>query len=186
MYGVEILVQEHEHIMRMAEVMREASLALLEGKDVNKDDFESMIDFVRNYADKHHHGKEEDLLFLYMREELGKIGENLIQHGMLVEHDLGRLHIRQLEEAINEYEETKSNMAKLNIITNAVCYSDLIKRHIGKENEVVFPYGEKNVSEESRDKVNVVTKEIEDKAKKEGIQAKYLGILEQLEKTYLK
>ena len=27
------------------------------------DDFPRIIDFVRTYADKHHHGKEEDILF---------------------------------------------------------------------------------------------------------------------------
>ncbi len=185
MYGVEILVREHDNILRIAEVMRMASLAVLEGREVNTEDFEDMVEFVRNYADKHHHGKEEDILFVYMKNELGKVGENLIQHGMLVEHDLGRLHIKQLYEAAQEYKKSQSSMAKLDIITNAVCYSDLIKRHIGKENEVVFTYGEKNLSEESRNKVDVMTKEMEENAENEGIQKKYISLLEHLERIYL-
>ena len=185
MYGVEVLVKEHDNIMRLAKVMRKASLAILEGREVCVNDFYDMVDFVRNYADKHHHGKEEDILFLYMREELGKVGENLIQHGMLVEHDLGRLHIKQLYEALQEYRQSQSAMAKLDIITNAVSYSDLIKRHIAKENEVVFIYGEKNISEDSRNKVNMLTKEMEDKAEIEGIQRKYIELLEHLENSYL-
>ncbi len=184
MYGVKVLVEEHDNIMRMAEVMRLASLAVLEGRELNTSDFEAMADFVRNYADKHHHGKEEDILFQYMKEELGKIGENLIQHGMLVEHDLGRLHIRQMLEGIHEYKASKSNMAKLTIITNAVCYSDLIKRHIGKENEVVFTYGERSLKEDTIEKVNTLTKEKEEEAKKEGIQDKYLALLNRLEEIY--
>ncbi len=186
MNGVKVLVEEHDNIMRMAEVMRLASLAVLEGKEVNTSDFEAMADFVINYADKHHHGKEEDILFQYMKEELGKIGENLIQHGMLVEHDLGRLHIRQMMEGINEYKTSKSNMAKLTIITNAVSYSDLIKRHIGKENQVVFTYGEKNLKEETLLMVNTLTKKKEEEAKKEGIQEKYLSLLNKLEDIYIK
>lgn len=185
MYGVEILVLEHENILRMAEVMRKASLSVMEGNEVYPNDFIDMVDFVRNYADKHHHGKEEELLFVYMKEELGKMGENLIQHGMLVEHDLGRLFIRQLDEATNEYRNSGSKMSKMDIVVNAVAYSDLIKRHIGKENEVVFTYGEKHLSEESLTKVNTLTKEFEDKATENGVQEKYLSMLDNLEKKYL-
>ncbi len=184
MYGVEVLVKEHDNIMRMAEVMRMASLVVMEGQAVKPEDFRAMVEFVRMYADKHHHGKEEDILFVYMKKELGKVGENLIQHGMLVEHDLGRLHIKQLDEAIMEYEASESNMAKLDIIVNAVCYSDLIKRHIAKENEVVFTYGEKALSEGSKGIVDEQTKKMEDKASAEGTQEKYLTMLERLEQKY--
>lgn len=185
MYGVEILVSEHDNIVRMAEVMRKASLYVMEGNEVCPNDILDMVDFVRSYADKHHHGKEEEILFAYMLEELGKMGDNLIRHGMLVEHDLGRLFIRQLYEATLEYKNSKSKMAKLDIVVNATAYSDLIKRHIGKENEVVFTYGEKHLRKESLQKVDSLTKEIEDKALADGVQEKYLSILERLEKKYL-
>ena len=186
MYGVEILVKEHDNILRMAQVMRMASLSILEGKEVCSEDFLDMVDFVRNYADKHHHGKEEDILFVFMKEELGKVGENIIQHGMLVEHDLGRLHIKRLYEAVINYKNNPSNMDKVDIITNAVCYSDLIKTHIAKENEVVFTYGERQLCEESKNKVDEATKLMEDKAEEEGIQSKYLELLKRLEEIYIK
>lgn len=44
-------------------------------------------------ADEHHHGKEEKFLFPEMVERLGRIAENLVTHGMLVEHDRGRAHV---------------------------------------------------------------------------------------------
>lgn len=184
MFGVEILVEEHENIKRMAKVMRAASLHVLSGGNLIVEDFNQMKDFVRNYADKHHHKKEEDILFDYMKKELGKIAENLITHGMLVEHDLGRLHMSELEKALISFAEHPNEDAKLDVVVNATAYTYLIERHIEKENAVVFTYGEKNLSEQSRELVNEKTKNMEEEAKKAGIQNKYLDLLEQLEQKY--
>ncbi|ABX41883.1 hemerythrin domain-containing protein [Lachnoclostridium phytofermentans] len=185
MYGVDILVKEHENIKRMAKVMRAASLQVFNGEELVTKDFYQMLDFVRNYADKHHHKKEEDILFEYMKKELGKLAQNLITNGMLVEHDLGRLHMRELEAALQEYEANNSVDAKLDIVVNATAYTYLINRHIDKENEVVFTFGAKNLTEESRTIVDQRTKEMEEGATKEGVQDKYLKVLEELEKKYI-
>ncbi|WP_167959129.1 hemerythrin domain-containing protein [Anaerosporobacter faecicola] len=186
MYGVEVLVNEHDQIMRMANVMRRASLHVLNGGDLVVQDFDHMVDFVRNYADQHHHRKEEKLLFDYMVKELGNIGINLVKHGMLVEHDLGRLYMAELDQALRAYENDADNSdAKLDIITNTTAYTYLIKRHIAKENEVVFTFGEKNLKEESKAYIDKQTKIIEEEAQEIGVQVKYMGILEELEKKYL-
>jgi len=42
--------------------------------------FFSIIDFVRNYTDKHHHGKEESMLFNRMANELGEEAEKLVTY----------------------------------------------------------------------------------------------------------
>lgn len=76
MYGVDLLVKEHENIKRMAVVMRAASLHVLNGGDLVVEDFDKMVDFVRNYADKHHHKKEEDILFDYMKRNLVRLQKN--------------------------------------------------------------------------------------------------------------
>jgi len=86
------MIQEHEAIQRMLAVIRKYCYKILKSTKVEYEDFYKIIDFVRNYADKHHHGKEETMLFNRMMEELGPIAEKLVNHGMLVEHDLGRLH----------------------------------------------------------------------------------------------
>ncbi|MDO5292640.1 MAG: hemerythrin domain-containing protein [bacterium] len=185
MYGIEVLVNEHENIKRMAEVMRAASLKVMNGAELVVADFDAMVDFVRTYADNHHHKKEEDVLFIYMKEELGKVANTLITNGMLVEHDLGRLHMKELDEALRSYEKDKNDQAKLDIIVNTTAYTYLIKRHIDKENAVVFTFGEKNLAEGSRNEVDQKTKELEEAAQKDGLQDKYLNLLATLEKKYL-
>lgn len=43
------------------------------------------MDYLRNFVEEYHHGKEERLLFNQMKAKLGMTGEQLITHGMLVE-----------------------------------------------------------------------------------------------------
>lgn len=185
MYGIELLVKEHENIKRMAVVMRAASLAVMNGAPLEVDDFAAMMDFIRNYADAHHHMKEEQVLFDYMKKDLGAIAQKLITNGMLVEHDLGRLHMQELGNAIESYRKDQNDDAKLDIIVNTTAYTYLINRHIDKENAVVFTFGEKNLPEESMSIVDEKTKELEDAATTKGVQDKYLALLKTLEEKYL-
>jgi len=94
MNGINLMVEEHKYIKRMLVVLRKASYGILQGKEVSFEDFEKMIDFVRSYADNHHHGKEEKILFNRMVSEIGGPAEKLVNLGMLVEHDLGRLFMK--------------------------------------------------------------------------------------------
>lgn len=186
MYGIDLLVKEHENIRRMAVVMRSASMRVLNGGELCVSDFDQMVDYVRNYADKHHHQKEENILFDHMKRELGTVAEKLITHGMMVEHDLGRLYMMDLDAALRSYEAEPGQDAKLDIITNATGYTYLINRHIDKENSVVFTFGEKNLNDEILTIVDDKTRKMEEEASKDGIQEKYSAILEELENKYVR
>ncbi len=184
MYSIELMVMEHDNILLFIEAVRNACCGILEGKEVDTEDFEKMIQFARNYADKHHHGKEEQVLFLEMTEHLGKIGENLIQHGMLIEHDYGRLHISDLEASLNLYKEDLQTIYKLGIIEGAAGYANLLTRHIDKENEVVYKYAEKSLAPEILESVDSRVRDFEKEAEQQKIQEKYLGILKDLREKY--
>ncbi len=184
MYSVELMVMEHDNILRFIQAVENACCGIIDGNEPDTDDFEKMIYFARNYADKHHHGKEELVLFAEMTRHLGKFGTNLIQHGMLVEHDLGRLHISDLEEAIINYRKEPKTIYKLGILAGASGYANLLKRHIGKENEVIYPYAEKNLSEEILASVDERVRKFEAEAEDRGVQNHCLEILEILLKKY--
>ena len=114
------------------------------------------------YADHLHHGKEEKILFKVMLEKLGPVADKLIRNGMLVEHDLGRLHMNELLEAADRYEKDPSTLNKLDIITNAAGYATLLNRHIGKEDEVVIYFCERALSAEDKERVDAETKEFDE------------------------
>ena len=103
MYGIDLLRKEHLNIIAFTEHLKNCCCAILEGADVNVLEFKECIDFARFYADKHHHGKEEQILFRYLLENPGSATEKLIRNGMFVEHDLGRFHITELENALKQY-----------------------------------------------------------------------------------
>jgi hemerythrin-like domain-containing protein len=184
MNSVEIMVMEHEYILRMLKVVRKASFKVMKGEEINYEDFSKMIEFIRQYADAHHHGKEEKFLFKEMQLKLGKLGENLITHGMLVEHDLGRLYMSDLSDALLRVKNGDEE-SKLDVISNAVGYTNLLKRHINKENDAVYSFGETKLPKEVIEEINLKTEKFEKEAEEKGTQNYFIEMLQDLEKKYL-
>lgn len=183
MNSIELMVKEHDYILRMLSVVRKACFNVFKGADINYDDFNDMVDFIKVYADSHHHGKEEKFLFKEMQLNLGRLAENLITHGMLVEHDYGRFYISELIEALNRVKNGDEE-SKLDVISNAIGYTSLLTRHIAKENNAVYGFGEKNLSKEIMDQVNANSEEFEKAAEEKGTQKYYLDMLNRLEEKY--
>src|SRR5690554_400702 len=129
MKSIEIMVKEHENIRRMLKVIRKLSYEVMINGKYDLDDVSKVIDFVRNYADKHHHGKEEDILFTTMNKEIERLAKSGAITGMYIEHDNGRLYMTNLEKAVNNFKAGNDD-ARLDIIANSICYADLLDRHI--------------------------------------------------------
>ena len=184
MNTIDVMIEEHKNILRMLKVVRSVSFQILKGKEINYDDYGKIIDFIRNYADGHHHGKEEKFLFQEMINNLGRVGENLITHGMLVEHDQGRLYIRDLELALERVKSGEEE-SKLDVIANGVGYANLLARHIEKEDNVVYTFAAKQLSPEVLEHVKQQTEEFEQEGEKAQIQEKYINLLAELENKYL-
>lgn len=82
MYGIDLLMKEHLNIIAFTEYMKNCCCVILEGADVDIGKFKECIDFARSYADKHHHGKEEQILFCHMLENPSSATVKLIQNGI--------------------------------------------------------------------------------------------------------
>lgn len=139
MDGINLMIEEHKYIKRMLEVIRKACIGIMNGKNIDYADFDKMIDFVKSYADNHHHGKEEKILFNRMINEIGGAAEKLVRFGMLVEHDMGRLFMKNLEETLLAVQNGDED-AKVDVIANAVAYTHLLYKHIDKEDNIVYPF----------------------------------------------
>ncbi len=184
MESIRIMVDEHTNIRRMLKVIRQVSYRVMTLGEFDIEDVTSIIDFVRIYADKHHHGKEEDILFETMNKELEKLSKSGAITGMYIEHDSGRLFMINLEKAVKSYEEG-SDEARLDIIANAICYADLLDRHIEKENTAMYKFAENMLKDSSKSYIEDECKKIEDQATESGLQEKYLVLLKELENKYL-
>jgi hemerythrin-like domain-containing protein len=140
-----ILRHEHDAILQMLEASEEASRQLLAGKPLEPWVLEGLLEFFRLFADQCHHGKEEDLLFPKLEEKgmprrVGPIGV------MLIEHDQGRALVRQMYEAIRDYKQGRPGAAS-RWVAAIRAYSELLRAHIAKENNILFVMAENMLSE---------------------------------------
>lgn len=183
MESIDIMVEEHENIIRMTKVIRKYCYKVLTCEEVDYRDFYKIIDFLKNYADGHHHAKEEDILFKRMGEKNPKLKTSGPIIGMFIEHDLSRLHISNLELALKRYEEG-DDQQRLDIIANAISYTDLLNRHIEKENTAVYKFAHSMLEDDVKNEIDAESKEIDLIARKEGKQEKYINLLEELEEKF--
>lgn len=161
MIGISILVDEHKNILNFTNILEGRLVEVLETGEVDTDYFRKCIRFIREYADAHHHQKEEGLLFEKMLEELGPVAEKLVRGGMMVEHDFARFTVGEWEKALNAYDEDANSQNKLDILSHGMAYVYLLRRHATKEDDILYPFAEKNLSKESLDWVNEETEKIE-------------------------
>lgn len=136
MTATDDLRAEHEGILRMLGVMRALVTRIEAEGTVPAAALTGILDFLKIFADKCHHGKEEDILFpaleaAGMPREGGPIGV------MLHEHTLGRGLIRDMDGALT------GNAGPRSFIAPALAYIELLTQHIAKENKVLFPMAER-------------------------------------------
>ena len=180
MNAIELMVEEHKIIKRMLAVVRKISIKVLNHEEVDYNDFYKVIDFVRNYADKHHHSKEELILFKRMGEILGERIANGPIMGMLTEHDLGRLFIGNLEAAVQKFQ-AGDNDSRVDIIANAIAYTDLLNRHIDKEDTAIYTFAQRSLTKEQLEEIDLQCKNVENEATNNSLQDKYAKLLSELE-----
>jgi len=99
--ALRILSDEHQNILKVIDALLKECDSLQSGKKIDKGFFNKTIEFVRGYADKFHHAKEEDILFVELSKDEIQMRCNPIQQ-MLHEHDLGRNFIKELEKGIED------------------------------------------------------------------------------------
>ena len=184
MNSLDLMVFEHANIKRMLKLVRMFCYKLYNREDVDFNDIDKMMDFIKNYADKHHHGKEELKLFNRMVEHLGVAAQKLVNNGMLVEHDMGRFYMQELKIALDDYK-NGNDEAVLDVIANAISYTHLLDRHIQKENDLVYPFAKNNFKKVIMDQINEDCEVFDQDAEKLGTEEKYLQLLEELEEKYL-
>lgn len=135
----EILSDEHKNILKFIEALKKECDRLGAGAEINKDFFKKAVDFIKNYADKFHHAKEEDILFAELdkrKEQMHCSPMNQMRH----EHDLGRGFVKGLEAALNSGNKEK-------VIENARGYTELLEDHIYKEDNILYPMADEVLGE---------------------------------------
>lgn len=122
------LVEEHVVIKRVLALIP----VLVTGTDRTLDQarkaiFLQVVDFIRNFADRFHHAKEEDVLFKYFD------GTSDIVLAMLKEHEIGRAHVRAVVAGLEQGDAPA-------VAEHLLAYAELLNEHIRKEDEILYPW----------------------------------------------
>ncbi|MEN6545019.1 MAG: hemerythrin domain-containing protein [Armatimonadia bacterium] len=134
-----------------------------------------MVDFFRGFVDKCHHAKEEGYLFPTLVERGLPLEEGPIAV-MLDEHEEGRGHVRAIAAALEQAEEDNEDA----IAEHLAAFVDLLRAHIGKENNVLFPLADQLLGESDQQFLTAEFERVEREEIGEGVHERYHELAHEL------
>jgi hemerythrin-like domain-containing protein len=132
------LMIEHRLIERMLSVIRNVLSEIESKHKVDPVFVDTAVDFIRVYADRTHHGKEEDILFRELNNKQLTAEDRQIMEELIEEHVFGRKTTKALVEANTRYR-NGDETALTDIATNLQILTEFYPKHIEKEDKVFFP-----------------------------------------------
>jgi hemerythrin-like domain-containing protein len=180
MLATQILMEEHRVIERVLTALQRAADRVAEGEGIRPTFFLNAALFIKNFADGCHHRKEEGVLFVAMQEsgvprEGGPVGV------MLAEHEQGRAFNREMKDAAEKWEKGDLS-ARAAVVHNARGYVTLLRQHIHKEDNILFPMADRMIPLAKQEEVAEKFEKVEHEETGEGVHEKYLALAEVLEK----
>jgi hemerythrin-like domain-containing protein len=174
---------EHQAIKRMLKVMTGVCTRLDAGRPVDPEHLDSIVEFIQVFADKCHHGKEEDLLFPALI-EAGFSKEHGPIAVMLAEHVRGRAHVRQVKESAAAYRAGAPG-AEADISRGAKAFVDLLGPHIDKEDGILYPMADQALAAVRQEQLGQAFARVEKEIIGAGRHEAFHALLEKLEGIYL-
>ena len=171
MKPTEELMHEHEIILHMLSGAERLAQSIGTSRSVDTAKVKDVIDFSRHFTDGCHHSKEEKHLFVRL-EEKGMPKEQGPIAVMLSEHRMGRELIRQIETALQEYQSGKKEASE-SIGQSILRYVELLRAHIAKENNILFPMGDRLLTSEDQQFLEKSFKIVEEQEIGAGVHEKY-------------
>jgi hemerythrin-like domain-containing protein len=177
MRPTEILSGEHrviEQVLtcleRVADRAETDALDCASGRDV--------VEFLQGFADRCHHGKEEARLFPAM-ERCGLPADAGPTAVMRAEHDTGRRAVRAMAAAVADAERGDAAAAG-RFVREARAFVDLLRDHIAKEDQVLFPMADRMLAPSVQEDLLRGFAHAEEHEMGEGTHERFLALAESL------
>ena len=132
------LMIEHRLIERMITLVEQKLEKIQTTNQVDPFFIDIVVDFIRIYADRTHHGKEEDILFKKLANKQISDQDRRIMDELVDEHVLGRMTTKELVEANAQYRMGEKSALAV-IVSKLRRLVDFYPKHIEKEDKVFFP-----------------------------------------------
>ena len=178
MYATDALRSEHRVIEQVLSCLEKiADQCAVEGT-LDTHSARQAIDFFQTFADRCHHGKEEGRLFPLL-EMRGVLREHGPVGVMLYEHDQGRQHIRAMVDALDGVDRGEPRSLS-QFVDHARAYGRLLRDHIWKEDNRLFPMAEQVLTDEDRQGLENSFERLEASEMGLGTHEKYLDLAHEL------
>ena len=170
------LMIEHRLIERMLSVIKDVLWTIESKHQVDPLFVDVAVDFIRVYADRTHHGKEEDILFRELNHKTLSAEDRRIMNELLEEHVFGRRTTKALVDANTRYR-NGDETALSDIADKLQALIEFYPKHIQKEDKVFFPASRAYFTDEEDQAMLAEFWEFDRKM----IHEKYKSVVEQLE-----
>lgn len=175
--AIQDLRNEHESILYVLQILDKMMVSNKNNPNIMLKYYGELLYFLKIFADKCHHGKEENILFKELisrgiRNEGGPIG------AMLQDHTLGRNYITQMEQNL-EKKDTNG------FIHAASQYRDLLRQHIQKENDGLFVAADKIFNEQEQNHLFEQFEKHEENVIGHGVHEKLHAMIDTWAKIFL-
>jgi len=131
-------MMEHRLIERMLALVADALKQIESTGRVDPLFVDATVDFIRIYADRTHHGKEEDILFRELEKRALSAQDRRVMDELIEEHVFGRQTTKALVDANARYR-TGDAAALAQITDKLQTLVEFYPKHIAKEDDVFFP-----------------------------------------------
>ncbi len=171
------LMIEHRLIEQMILVIRNLLSGIESKREVDPAFIDTIVDFFRVYADKTHHGKEEDILFRKLDDKQLTAEDRQVMENLIEEHVSGRKTSEALAKANARYRDGDDAALK-DIAANLQTLTEFYPRHIEEEDKVFFPSSRGYFTDEEDQAMLAEFREFDGKM----IHEKYKSVVEELNK----
>ncbi|HTZ11888.1 MAG TPA: hemerythrin domain-containing protein [Candidatus Margulisiibacteriota bacterium] len=132
------LMIEHRLIERMVALIERESAKMRDNHQVNIRLLDSAVDFFRFYADRCHHGKEEDILFKALKTKTLVATDKAMLEVLIAEHARARGLVGKLADGVEEICKRHGSEAAKSITAIIEDLVRLYEGHIRKEDKQFF------------------------------------------------
>ena len=133
-----ILMVEHRLIERMLSAVQAAAAEIEATGRVDHEFLDAAVDFVKTYADRTHHGKEEDILFAELGTRALSAEDRRVMDELIADHAFGRRATADLVRASERHRDGDEG-ALTTVVSRLRALCEFYPRHIEKEDKVFFP-----------------------------------------------
>ena len=170
------LMIEHRLIERMLSIINRELKLVEQTKVIDPLFVDLAVDFIMTYADRTHHGKEEDILFRELENRNLSKADRKVMNELIEEHAFGRKITKTLVD-VNVRYRNGSDSALASVTAQLRTLVEFYPKHIEKEDKVFFPASRAYLTDEEDQKMLAEFMEFDRKM----IHEKYNAIVQSLE-----